>query len=132
MAGGPDKDGNGGELLKALLANCSRRLASSLGTFSGVAGYGSCVGQGGGGERHCWTADIVAGVCVGIGRGNCKGKILSSMQPCLLKYKRSTLVQKNKGCTVACFSISNLTGSQPVQVSMEPPTAVTRLVQGRS
>ena len=52
-AGGPDKDGKGAELSKAVVANCSRMYASSLGTFSGVAGNERWDGGLGGGGRSC-------------------------------------------------------------------------------
>ena len=138
--------GKGCSQLNADNANCVFKNCSSFGIFWTVGWYGNEVGRNGriglavdwlydwfvllpDWVLVAWTADIFS-VGAAIGEGNVGGRILRSMQPCLLKYNWSILSQINNGWLVLCSFSWNVIGSQPEHCNFDPPTAVTCLLHG--
>ena len=138
--------GKGASRLNADNANCVFKNCSSFGIFWTVGWYGNEVGH----DARiglavdwqsdwfvllpdwvlvAWTVDVFS-VGMVIGEGNVGGRILRSMQPCLLKYNQSILSQINNGWLVLCSFSWNVIGNQPEHCNFDPPTAMTCLLHG--
>ena len=141
-AGGPDMVGKGDSLLKAVSENCSINHCLSLGTFCSFGGNGVVferIGSFGGclvGSKQCavgfslgfgWVFSFILLI---MGCGYSCDNMFRLTQASLLRYSLSIplSLQMYRASFVVLSPIANLTGTQPLQTNLNPPTAVAVLL----